>query len=137
MKKLNVGRFVVAGLAVVVAAWFLEWLIHAVFLRTVFYSGVTLWRSYAEMLPKSMFAAGASLAVFAFTFAWIFHLVCKGRRFEGLLYGFYIWLLVTVSQTLMQYAFQPVGDVALWWIVFGLPEMLVLGLVVDAIYKPR
>jgi hypothetical protein len=137
MKKLNVGRFVVASLAVAVAAWFLEWLIHAVFLRTLFYSGVSLWRSYAEMLPKSMLAAGASLAVFALAFTWIFHFGYEGRKFEGLRYGFYIWLLVTVSQTLMQYAFQPVGEIALWWIVFGLPEMLILGLVAASIYKPK
>jgi hypothetical protein len=37
----------------------------------------------------------------------------------------------------MQYAFQPVGEIALWWIVFGLPEMLILGLVAASIYKPK
>ncbi len=135
MKKLNVGRFLGASLAVCVAVFVLEVLIHGVLLHD-FYRN-PLWRPCVTMLPKHIAALVVSAVVFALAFTWIFHFVCKGRKFEGLRYGFYIWLLVTVSQTLMQYAFQPVGEIALWWIVFGLPEMLILGLVASAIYKPK
>jgi hypothetical protein len=135
MKKLNVGRFLGASLAVCVAVIVLEGLIHGWLLHD-FYRN-PLWRPCTTWLFKHYASLVVSAVVFALSFTWIFHFGYQGRKFEGLRYGFYMWLLATVTVTFMWYAVQPVGEVALWWLVFGLPEMLVLGLVVASIYKPR
>ena len=135
MKQLNVSRFLVASLVVAVAVFVLEGLIHGVFLHE-FYRN-PLWRPCDTMLPKHIAALVVSAVVFALSFTWIFHFGYEGRKFEGLRYGFYVWLLATVTVTFMWYAVQPVGPVALWWVVLGLPKMLILGLLAATIYKPK
>jgi hypothetical protein len=136
MKKLNVGRFLLASLAVFVAVIVLEGLIHGALLHD-FYRN-PLWRPCTTLLPKHIASLVASAVVFALAFTWIFHFCYRGRKLlAGLRYGFQVWLLTTVTTTFMWYAIQPVGKVALRWIVYGLPEMLILGLLVAAIYKPK
>ncbi|UCF80615.1 MAG: hypothetical protein JSV08_08935 [Acidobacteriota bacterium] len=135
MKKLNVSRFLLASLVVCVAVFVLEGLIHGWLLHD-FYRN-PLWRPCDTWIFRQYASLVASAVVFALSFTWIFHFGYEGRKLEGLRYGFYMWLLATVTVTFMWYAVQPVGWVAVWWIVTGFFKMLILGLLVAAVYKPR
>ena len=85
--------------------------------------------------PSSAFFG--SLLLFSFAFVWIFHYGCEGRKCEGLRYGLYMALLVTIPQILLWYGLQPVGEVAAWWLALEVPQIVLLGWMAGAIYKPK
>jgi hypothetical protein len=138
MKKVHVGRLAGTALAVFAINFGYDHFMHGWLLHESFYKFQTFWRPMEEMgETKFMAAFMGSALLFAVMFAWIFHCGWQGTRMEGLRYGFYMWLLVAVTQHMLWYALLPVGQLAAWWIVLDLPRCLLLGLAAGWIYKPR
>ena len=138
MKPLNVGRFAGAVAAVFIAAFALGYVIHELLLKSFYQMTEGIWRPAAQIASgRYVVAMAAGYLLYAVMFVWIYHFGFQGRKWDGLRYGFYMWLLTCVAATLVIYSVQPLGEVALWWIVLGLPDVLILGLITSAIYKPK
>ena len=77
-------------------------------------------------------------ALVALMFTYIF---VKGREgkglAEGVRFGIIIWLFMTLPMNVSMWVMLPIGwPIILRWILFGLLEMLIAGILVAAIYKP-
>lgn len=132
---MNWKRLLAAALAVFVSVQILERVLVTLAMKNVGASLDSLWRP--DMSSKVWLMVVLS-AVVAVIFAYIF---AKGREGKGLLegvrFGLLIWLFVTVPMNLSWYVMLPIPlGVVLRWILVGLVEMLVAGLLVALIYKP-
>ena len=96
-----------------------------------------LFRSEADMNSK-MWAYYVGAFFFILLFVWIYTHGLKGKGvIEGFRFGLYIGLFYMVVGSLMTWPMLPIPGSLLWlWMIFGLIEMIILGLIAGAIYKP-
>jgi hypothetical protein len=69
------------------------------------------------------------------------YIFVKGREgkglAEGVRFGIIIWLFMNLPMNVSMWVMLPIGwQIILRWILFGLLEMLIAGILVAAIYKP-
>jgi hypothetical protein len=135
---MNMKRWLLAAVAVVVAVAALEMIIHGVLLRDAYVQTATLWRSEAEM-QAHMWTFWLGYLVVGAVFALIYAKGYEGGKSgigQGLRYGAYMGLLVGVGLTAGWYAVLPIpGSLVVGWMIAGFVEMLVAGIVVGLIYK--
>src|SRR5213076_1371451 len=131
MKRLILA-FVTAD--VFIFAW--GWLLNGVFLKDVFAETPNLWRSQSEMM--SLFhwiIIGQALLVFA-----LVAIYASGFAGGGVLAGIRLGVLLEIAAIGMRlgfYAVQPFpGKLIFYGSASGLIEMIIVGAIVGAIYKP-
>ncbi len=129
-------RFVVAFLAVYIFIFFWGWLLNGVLLKDTYAQTSTLWRSQREMM--SLFhwiIIGQALVVFAFV-----SIYASGFAGGGVIAGIRLGILLEIAAIGMRmgiYAIQPFpGKLIVYGSVGGLIEMIIVGAIVGAIYKP-
>ncbi|NVM04656.1 MAG: hypothetical protein HWN67_20195 [Candidatus Helarchaeota archaeon] len=130
---MNKKRYVIASLVVFVATYVLDLIIHCLIL-----SG-----RYPEFYVAEIGAGGTILTIigaliFGFIFCFIFTKGYEERGIlEGVRYGLWIGLLLFLPflfYTLAAFKF-PAG-LSVWWLILGVIEMIILGIIAAAIYKP-
>lgn len=133
---MNVKRFLLAALAVFVTFQVLDFLIHGLYLAPTYEALASIWRPDMMELMWVMYCTGAVLALL---FVYIFVKGYQGKGImEGVRYGLVIGLLMTVVGGLNQFVIYPVPlDLVIKWIVYGLAEFIVAGVVTALIYKPK
>ena len=129
-------RFIVAFLAAYIFIFFWGWLLNGVLLKDVYAQTPNLWRSQSEMM--SLFhwiIVGQALVVFAFVMIY-----ASGFAGGGVIAGIRLGLLLEIAAIGMRmgiYAVQPFpGKLIVYGSVGGLIEMIIVGAIVGAIYKP-
>ena len=129
-------RFIVAFLAAYIFIFFWGWLLNGVLLKDVYAQTPNLWRSQSEMM--SLFhwiIIGQALVVFAFVMIY-----ASGFAGGGVIAGIRLGLLLEIAAIGMRmgiYAVQPFpGKLIVYGSVGGLIEMIIVGAIVGAIYKP-
>src|SRR5438094_1430689 len=129
-------RFVVAFLAVYIFIFFWGWLLNGMLLKDIYAQTSTLWRSQSEMM--SLFhwiIIGQALIVFAFV-----TIYASGFAGGGVIAGIRLGILLEIAAIGMRmgiYAIQPItGKLILYGSVSGIIEMIIVGSIVGAIYKP-
>lgn len=132
---MNWKRFLIASLVVFVAVQAMEFVINNVFMRAATESLKALWRPDMASKMWAMYVAGALVSLL-FTYIFV-----KGREgkgiTEGVRYGIVIWLFVSVPMSAYMWATLPISyTIIIRWILFGLLEMLIAGILVASIYKP-
>ncbi len=132
---MNWKRFLFASLVVFVAVQAMEFVISNVFMRTATESLKALWRPNMSSKMWAMYLAGALVSLM---FVYIF---AKGREgkgvAEGVRYGIVIWLFFNVPMNVSMWVMLPISyTIIIQWILFGLLEMLIAGILVALIYKP-
>jgi hypothetical protein len=116
----------------------LEYLIHNVLLSSTYQeeSMKHLWRE--EMKTGVFFIVYVFVAFF---FTLIFSKGYEGKGImEGVRYGFYIGMLMSVPMAYGSYGAMPITySLALQWFIYGLIEYIILGVVVALMYgmKPK
>jgi hypothetical protein len=112
------------------------WLLNGVFLKDVYAQTPNLWRSQSEMM--SLFhwiLIGQALVIFAFVMIY-----ASGFAGGGLIAGIRLGILLEIAaigMRLAMYAVQPFpGKLIIYGSGSGLIEMVVVGAIVGAIYKP-
>jgi hypothetical protein len=134
----NTKRYLLASLAVFVFFYFVEYLIHAVYLAGPYEAVPNLFRPEEE---KSGFFVWLTVAyvILALAFAYIFTRGYQGRGIgEGARYGVLIWLVAALPASLFDYAVQPwPAKVVGTWIVAYLIEIVLAGVLLALIYRPR
>ncbi len=132
---MNWKRFLMAGLVTYVVVQAMDFIFNEVFMKSVNESLKSLWRPNMMSRIWVTYVVGV-LVTFLFTYIFI-----KGREgkgiAEGVRYGIIMWLFVSVPMNVSLWVFLPISYVIiLRWMLFGLLEMLVAGILVAVIYKP-
>jgi hypothetical protein len=129
-------RFILAFIAAYVFLFFWGWLLNGVVLKDVYAETPSLWRSQSEMM--SLFhwiIIGQALVVFAFVMIY-----ASGFAGGGVIAGIKLGVLLEIAAIGMRlgfYAVQPIpGKLILYGSIGGLVEMIIVGALVGAIYKP-
>ena len=129
-------RFILAFVAAYVFLFLWGWLLNGIFLKDVYAETPNLWRSQSEMM--SLFhwiIIGQALVVFAFVMIY-----ASGFAGGGVIAGIKLGVLLEIAAIGMRlgfYAVQPIpGKLILYGSIGGLFEMIIVGALVGAIYKP-
>jgi hypothetical protein len=129
-------RFIVAFAAAYIFIFLWGWLLNGVFLKDIYVQTPNLWRSQSEMM--SLFhwiIIGQALVVFAFVMIY-----ASGFAGGGVAAGIRLGVLLEIAAIGMRlaiYAVQPFpGKLILYGSVSRLIEMIIVGAIVGAIYKP-
>lgn len=134
---MNWKQFVIAVIVGFVALSAMDFVINVVILADAYapLEG-TVFRNKADMDSK-MWAFFLGEFIFVLMFIWVYSHGLKGKGImEGLRYGLYVGLMLWVLSSLAMWAMFPVSAWLAWmWAIFGVIEMVILGLIVGAIYK--
>ena len=137
---MNTKKLLITFVVVYVLLEVMSYLIHGVILSSTYMSEEvkTAFRPEAEM-NSNMWIVFVTDLIWSFFFVFFFAKGYEGRGImEGLRFGFYIglfWALVSSYQT---YAFVPMPySLALKWFIWGMIEMLILGVAAAVLYKPK
>src|SRR5215469_3007513 len=129
-------RFILAFIAAYIFLFVWGWLVNGVVLKDVYAETPNLWRSQSEM--ASLFhwiIIGQALIVFSFVMIY-----ATGFAGGGVIAGIRLGLLLEIAGIGMRlgfYAVQPFpGQLVLYGSIGGLVEMIIVGAIVGAIYKP-
>lgn len=132
---MNVIRFLIAVVVMLIVMFFYEWIAHGGLLIEVYNQTPQLWRTQEEMfiyLPVNLGILVALAAWFVFVFSQIFP---EGGVGKGFLFGLYFGVFAGLEAA-ASYYYLPIGAaLAASWFVLGLIELLLCGAVVGAIYR--
>ena len=129
-------RFIIAFIAAYIFLFVWGWLVNGVLLKDIYAQTPNLWRSQSEM--ASLFhwiIIGQALIVFSFVMIY-----ATGFAGGGVAAGIRLGLLLEIAGIGMRlgfYAVQPIpGKLILYGSIGGIIEMVIVGAIVGAIYKP-
>jgi len=129
-------RFILAFIAAYIFLFLWGWLLNGVLLKDVYAQTPNLWRTQSEMM--SLFhwiIIGQALVVVAFVMIY-----ASGFAGGGVIAGIRLGILLEIAAIGMRmgiYAVQPFpGKLIVYGSVGGLIEMIIVGAIVGAIYKP-
>jgi len=130
-------RFILAFIAAYIFIFFWGWLLNGVVLKDVYAQTPNLWRPQSEMLSLlPWIIIGQALIVFAFV-----TIYASGFACGGVLAGIQLGLLLEIAAIGMRmgfYAVQPFpGKLIVYGSISGLIEIIIVGAIVGAIYKPE
>ena len=132
---MNWKRFFVASAAVYVVIQAIDFVANTVFMKSANESIRGLWRTDLSSRMWWMYVFGVLVALM-FTYIFVKGREGKGLA-EGVRFGIIIWLFMTLPMNVSMWVMLPIGwPIILRWILFGLLEMLIAGILVAAIYKP-
>ena len=129
-------RFILAFIAAYVFIFFWGWLLNGVVLKDVYAETPALWRPQSEMMALfHWIIIGQALIVFGFVMIY----AC-GFAGGGVAAGIRLGILLEIAAIGMRmgfYAVQPFpGKLIVYGSISGLIEMVIVGAIVGAIYKP-
>jgi len=134
---MNVKRFVIASIVVFVAIMILDYIFHMGVLAPVYEETQHIWRSDADMMKRMPIGYIFTL-LWAFLLCYIFVRGYEGKGLvEGVRFGILIALFVCLIQSVGYWMAIPIPfKLVIYWFLIGLVEMIILGILVAAIYKP-
>jgi len=132
---MNYKRLLAAALAVLVSVQVIEFVLSTLFMKSANEQLKALWRPDMSSKLWLMYVFSAFVSLL---FAYIF---VKGREAKGLAegvrFGLIMWMFISVPVNVTWWVMLPIPhSVLVRWVLFGLVEMLVAGILVAAIYKP-
>jgi len=129
-------RFILAFIAAYIFIFLWGWLLNGVLLKDVYSQTPNLWRTQSEMW--SLFhwiIIGQALVVLAFVMIY-----ASGFAGGGVMAGIRLGIMLEIAAIGMRlaiYAVQPFpGKLIFYGSISGLVEMIIIGAIVGAIYKP-
>ncbi len=133
---MNTKKFLLAGLAVFITLQILDFVIHSLLLGPVYESMQGVWRT--DMMDKMwiMYLTGI---IFSLLFVYIFSKGYEGKGIvEGAKYGLIIGLVIYLVGSYNQYVVYPLPySLALKWFIYGTIELIIAGIVLALVYKPK
>lgn len=135
---MNVKRWLYASLAVLVVVAVLQLIINSFLLMGIYEQTATVWRPFPE-IERMTWVFWLGYLVFAPFFALIYikgYEPGKPGLGQGLRYGLYMGVALTVMQNLVWYAVLPIPfALSFYWFLGGMVESIVAGASVGLIYK--
>ena len=135
---MNVKKWIIASIVILVVDQALGWLIHGVMLSDMYKATSELWRSTAEMTSMMWMMIVTSL-VWAFIFVYIFAKGYQGKGImEGVRFGLIMGVFFSLPMSLGTYASMPIGfGLAAAWFISGIIVITIHGVIAALIYKPK
>ena len=131
---MNVKRFLFASIIVFIVFEALNYLIHGLILAGAYEATMDLWRADMNQTMWIIYL-GDLVRAFLFVFIFIKGYENKGWA-EGLRYGFWIGLYVSIGMAFGEYAMYPIPlMMAVQWFVYGVIQLIICGIVTALIYK--
>ena len=135
---MNVKRWVLASLAVLVVIAVSEFVMNNVLLMGIYEQTASVWRPMPEIQSR-IWLFWAVYLIFAPVFSFIYvkgYEPAKSGPGQGLRFGFYIGLLIAPLGSLGWYAVLPIPvSLALYWFAGTFVECLAAGIAVGLIYR--
>ncbi len=133
---MNWKRFFIASLVVFVVVQALDFLINGIFMKADNESLKSLWRPDLSSKIWIGYLVGVLISLL---FVYIFTKGREGKGIaEGVRYGIVIWLFSAVPMNVSMYVMLPIPyPIVVRWLLFSLLEMLIAGILVAVIYKPK
>jgi hypothetical protein len=133
---MNTKKFLLASLAVFITLLILEFVIHKLLLVSVYESVQEVLRPDMKDKMWIMYLTGI---IFSLLFVYIFSKGYEGKGIiEGAKYGLIIGLVVHLVGSYNQYVVYPLPyGLVLKWFIYGTIEMIVAGIVLAFVYKPK
>jgi len=134
---MNTKKWIIASVVVFVVAQILEFIIHYLILGGSYQATAHLWRPTEEM-NQMMWLMWLTGLIWAFIFVYIFAKGYENRGvMEGVRFGLIIGLFYSLPMSLGSYATMPIPfSLALNWFIFGMIEIIILGIMAALLYKP-
>jgi len=136
---MNTKKLLVAFIVVYVLLEVMSYIIHGVILSSTYKMPEVqaAFRPEAEM-NSNMWIVWVTDIIWSFFFVFFFAKGYEGKGImEGLRFGFYMGLFWALVSSYQSYAFVPMPySLAFQWFIFGMIEMLILGVVAALVYKP-
>jgi hypothetical protein len=134
---MNTKKWVITSLVIFVVATLLDFIIHMLILGGAYEATSHIWRPEAEMNSMMWFMWLSGL-IWSFLFVYIFAKGYEGRGImEGVRFGLVIGLFFMISMSLGNYVTLPIPfSLALYWFIFGVIEIIILGILASILYKP-
>jgi magnesium-transporting ATPase (P-type) len=136
---MNTKKFLLAFLVVFVLLEGTGYIIHTAILGSTYRDEIIsqAFRPEAEMMAK-MWIVWLTDLIWSFFFVFLF---VKGYEnkglMEGLRFGFYIGIFVSLVFSYQMYAFIPIPySLVFQWFIYGMIQCLILGAAAALIYKP-
>ncbi len=135
---MNKPRLFIAFIVVFVLLELTGYLINQVLLMSAYEGLKNVFRPFDEMMSK-MWIMYVVDVVWSFFFVFIF---VKGYEnkgvMEGIRYGVYMGLFVSLIAAYAQYVVYPLPySLALQWFIYGLIQQIIFGVAAALIYKPK
>ncbi len=132
---MNTKRFVIASIVIFFAFEIIDAIIHMGILGKV-YEGMDIWRT--DMMSKMWIMHLGSLSLaFLFTYIFIKGYENKGIA-EGVRFGIIIGFFTNIPYAFYSYAMYPFPfSLCMQWFIYGMIEIVICGMIVAAIYKPK
>ena len=135
---MNVKRWLLASLAVLVVIAALDMFINAVLLSGLYHQTASVWRP-AEEMQRMMWLFGLGYLVIAPFFTLIYtkgYEPAKPGLGQGLRYGLCMGLVLSVLSSLVWYTVLPIpGVLAFYWFLGGMAESIAAGAAAGLIYR--
>ncbi len=130
---MNVKRFFLAALVIVIFALLWNGIVHLVILRG---ADAVLNAIGRPESGRSLWLSLLSTVLIAVLFVWSYvRCARRGTMQEGFIHGLFFGILAGVLVDLNQYILYPVpGPLAISWFGFGLIEFCIYGIVVSRLY---
>ncbi len=127
-----------ASFVVFITLFALDYLLHGILLKGIYHQTASVWRTEADM-KHLMWCMWLGYLIFSPVFVCIYskgYEEGKGRIGQGLRYGFWMGILLSVMQNLICYAILPIPQkLVLYWIVGEILKYTCLGTVLGLAYK--
>ncbi len=135
---MNTSRYVIGSLVVFVYIFIFEFLFHGMLLTPLYMQAEQLMRPEPEFFGYFHWIVIGEL-ILAFFFCLIFTKGYEGKGIgEGVRFGLLVGIGFGVSSALITYAVHPFpGKLVLAWVIGYPVEMILAGVIIAAIYKPR
>ena len=137
---MNTKKLLITFIVVFILLQVMDYIIHGVILSSNYQMEEVkaAFRPEAEM-NSNMWMIWVGGLIWSYFFAFFFAKGYEGKGImEGLRFGFYMGMFWALVTSLQSYAMMPIPfSLAIQWFIFGLIEMLILGVVAALIYKSK
>lgn len=129
--------FWIGFIAVYVIAQVIGYVVHQWWLADTYKALAAVWRPEAEMMDM-MWVMFVTSAIYLFAFCYIFTKGYEAKGvMEGVRFGFWMGLFIAVPMAFESWIIYPIPlNLAIIWFVAGMINLMILGAVFAAIYKP-
>lgn len=131
---MNIKRYITSVLAVFITFEVLNFIIHSVILSNTYMELESVWRADMMEYMWLMYIADLIFVAFA-TLIYAQWMKIPGLK-SGLMFGLFIGVMIGTSGAINQFVIYPITNWLMWmWIVFGLVQYTICGIVLGLIYR--
>jgi len=131
-------KFIIAFVVVFVLLEIMSYLVNNVFLMSAYEANKAAFRPMADMMSK-MWVMYVTDLIWSFFFVFFFIKGYENKGLgEGIRFGVYMGLFFSLVNAYSAYVVYPLPySLTFQWFVYGLIEMIILGIALSLIYKPK